>query len=349
MKIFIAHSGWSVERRGTLRRLLGQLQLTHLNSQGLDVEVVTSKEKEHSSVWSDRLWEACSKHDGDAVCLNDDVEVCPRFPAVVEAMLSQADAEVVSMHTNMAVAPSLAEAGQRFLKSYFVTGPAYVLRRGVARRLNRFARRLPAGFRAGTQEDNVAILWTYHEREPAWATIPSLVKHDVSVPSTCGYDDHPLRRALVPWDLPVFLEDEPYGCSNEDGSKTRNLQRQVFGVPPLADPGFWAQKTEPAYVECSWMPTQTMRSYEMMWGIGVKPGDCWACGKERGMVGVERIGMMVCSGCALSLGYSAGQGLQDFRTKVIANAQAAAAAAKNGPRLVSPAATPIPNDVLTRR
>ena len=328
MRVFIAHAEFIVERRATLRRLVGQLEVERA-----DVVVLASKSKEHSSVWSDRLWAACAEAGGDAICLNDDVILPPSFMSSIYAMLKHADADIVSLHTNLPVAVSLAHAGQRFLRSYLVTGPGYLLRYGVARHLLRFAReRITAKHRASTQEDNVLSYFSWSRREPAWATIPGLVQHDVSVASTCGYEEHPNRTNKVPYDLDVFRpnDTEPARITSE---------------------AFWKQENLPAMIECSWMPMESLASAEVQWNLGIEPGHCWSCRERKGEVGAPKTGLMLCAMCGVGLGGAAANVLIDWRTRVgkaLKDKKAEEDAARSS-KLIAPTPAPIPQDILTRR
>ena len=314
MKVFVAHSEWSMERRASLRSLLAQLP---------DAVVVSSKVKEHARTWSERLWKACAEYDGDAVCLNDDVEPCPNFVETVSGMLARAKSDVISLHTTLPVAPSLAHAGQRFLQSYLVSGPGYVLRRGVAADVLHFAGRLNPNHRATAMEDNILSYRCWSHRRPAWATIPALVKHDVGLASTAGFDDHPDRQSKVPWDL------------------------DVFGDGPID----WTQANVPAFLEVGWMPTDSLAATEIAWLLGIVPGHCWACKERKGEVGAPKTGLMLCAMCGVGLGGAAANVLIDWRTRVgkaLKDKKAEEDAARSS-KLIAPTPAPIPQDILTRR
>ena len=59
----------------------------------------------------------------------------------------------------------------------------------------------PDWFDGDVNEDGVLAAWSWSRPRPAWCTIPALVRHDTTVPSTLpGYDDHPHRTSPVDWD-----------------------------------------------------------------------------------------------------------------------------------------------------
>ena len=75
-------------------------------------------------------------------------------------------------------------------------------------------------------EDNVAVHWAWSVQRPFLTTLPSLVLHDATVPSTLGYDHHDNRVSTVPWseDVPVtdpafwqLPKDVPYVATADHG------------------------------------------------------------------------------------------------------------------------------------
>jgi hypothetical protein len=199
--IGIAHAAWLPERKGTLHRLLRQLAecSSLMHTRELNVHVSVSNEREHASVWARRLWAWAAEHDAHAVLLNDDVEVCPDFVDVVRHMIEAKPDHVLSLHASP---PASHPIEDTWFRSYWLTGPGYVLPPGVARWLLEWSETIPKAMLESINEDNLAIHWAWEQQRPMYCSVPAIVKHDTSVKSSLGYDDHPLRVASLLWDDP---------------------------------------------------------------------------------------------------------------------------------------------------
>ncbi len=231
--IVVAHAGFLHERQATLSRLRDQI--------GPGQYVAVSQQREHASTWSKRLYTVGAATGADFVCfLNDDVTVAPDFVDVLTAMHSAHPNEVLALHTTFPMAEDLDAACQRWFRSYWVTGPAYSMPMTRLRALQAYIARLPRWFTESRNEDNVAMQWLWSEQTPAWHQIPAVVKHDVTVPSSLGYDHHPLRQPLYTWEHTPTAE--------------------------LTTPSFWMPKGRPILFECPWMPTQVLQHNREMIG-----------------------------------------------------------------------------------
>ena len=262
MRIVIAHAHWMDGRKRTLSRLLEQL-----SGQG-DVSVFESFVPEHACIWASRVWE-CAANEGGAVILNDDVEVCPDFGEVVDAMIAAApDAPALSLHASMPLALEAAKRGRRWVRSYRYSGPAVYLPEKTATSMLEFAERLPWVFRSRVNEDNVAMLWMWQHQSPFWIPIPSPAKHDVSTPSSLGYDGHPHRSCIVPW--------------------------SDFPEAPITDPAFWAVTEPPQWIANDWYAPEHMQRVRsiLMAGRCI----CAMCMEREGTVGSQN-GTMICGRC----------------------------------------------------
>jgi hypothetical protein len=257
VNIAIAHAAFLPERARTLDRLLTQL--------GAPVAVLRSERREHASVWARRLWEFAG--DDAIVCLNDDVEVCPDFRDVVESMVRAVPDQVIALHTTSPAAPSLVAAGERWLRSYWLTGPGYILPASAARRLLAWIDASPRQLAASVNEDNLIMHWAWHEQRPIWHCLPALVKHDTGVPSSLGYDLHPGRVTNVPW-------------SNH----------------PI--PADWTPAQKPVLVECPWMTRERLRETEM--ALTAEPQVCCFCFGAMG-VAASPTGACVCAQCIVKI------------------------------------------------
>lgn len=230
--IVVAHAGFLPERKATLSRLREQI--------GPGQYVAVSQQREHASTWSKRLYTVGAATGADFVCfLNDDVIVPPRFLQVLEAMHSAHPTEFFSLHTTFPMARDLDAACQRFLRSYWVTGPAYSMPMSRLVALQEWIAKQPRWFVESRNEDNVAMQWLWHQQTPAWHPIPAVVKHDVTVPSSLGYDHHPLRQPTYTW------ED----CTGD-----------------LTSAEFWTPLGVPILFECPWMPATVLQHNREMIG-----------------------------------------------------------------------------------
>lgn len=228
VRAVIAHAPWAEGRKDALSKMLASLDRP-------EAVVFSSPKKEHAFEWAQRIWRWCARQNAegdpsDWLILNDDLDVHPRLCQAVEAAIVAVPGRILCFHTNAPIAPELARMGQRWLESYWLTGPAYVLPFGFAGRLVEWCNAQGAAIWLGN-EDSAAMEWMWSVKEPAWHSIPALVQHRTEVPSTLGYDKHPMRTSLVPW-----------------------------GDEPVTDPEFWSAASAPVHVECSWMSHATLES-----------------------------------------------------------------------------------------
>jgi hypothetical protein len=261
--IGIAHAEFLPDRRSSLDRLLAQVPGAHVS---------VSEKREHASIWAKRLWEWAATEDADAtILLNDDVSVHPQLVEIVGAMVSAVPGETIALHTSVPVAPTLAAAGQRWLRCYWLTGPGYVLPRGGAQRLLDWAAAAPRNLVGTMNEDAIGNHEAWSRQKPIWNCLPALVDHDVSVASTLGYDSHPLRRSCVPWTDPAFASGR------------------------LTHPDYWSPAGEPVFVDNPWMTREALARTERL----VRFGNwlCCMCIERPGVVGSSTSDAMLCLPC----------------------------------------------------
>ena len=259
MRVIICHAAWLPERKRTLGRLVEQLG---------DVTVIGSRRKEHASVWAHRAWEVAEEMDDDVCILNDDVIVCDQFHQVLEAMTAAAPGRVLSLHTSVPEAVRVIP-GSSWLRTYWLTGPAYVLPKGIPEQLLDYSASLPWAFVRQWNEDNLAIQWTWERQEPFWSSLPAVVEHDTTTKSTLGYDNHKLRSSCVPFS----------GCG-----------------AALTSVDYWRRGVDaPPFVENPWANSEWL--YKVRRALVGKP--CHACWTAGAIVG--RNGFDVCAQCLSQL------------------------------------------------
>jgi hypothetical protein len=180
----IAHAPWAPGREASLARLRERLPPS--------VVVLASRGPEHAAIWARRVWEKAARHDGPVCILNDDVRV--DVDAIERAHAAVPDEPLSLCANNPNV---LQHPGAPWIRCYHYSGPGVVLPKGAAADLLSFVYTLPWSVLSRMNEDNIAIEWAWSRQRPFWYPLPSPVSHDVSVPSTLGYDNHPHRDSVA--------------------------------------------------------------------------------------------------------------------------------------------------------
>jgi hypothetical protein len=255
INIAIAHAAWAEGRRDGLAKIVRTLQPWRH-------QLFYSDRREHASTWAIRIWEWCAEQSDPTIVLNDDVIPHPQIREIVAAMFEAVGPRVLSLHPNNPVASQLYANGIHWMRAYVLTGPAYVLTPEGAASLLEWYDAAPMNFKTRINEDNYGIHWAWDRQEPIYCSIPALVEHDTSIPSTLGYDDHPNRKAYVHW------RDEP-----------------------LTDPSFW--RTAAPWVPNTWAPPTYMANIRRMIRAGVYI--CDMCHSQPAKVGSGTC--KVCMGC----------------------------------------------------
>jgi hypothetical protein len=248
IRYYIAHAEWSPERRRSLDRLIDSLGKGGVPS----AHIVASAQKEHAKIWARKLWMKVAADDAEtAVCLNDDITVPEHFHEAIVALTQVVKRHPLSLHTQGSVdILRAARDGARFVAFHCMTGPGYALRRGHAASLLEYwdthAEELEY---APNNEDGIGARWSYANGILFVGTIPALVEHDVSVPSTLGYDKHPMRKAGVP-----FGEDR--GLAHASDLTNRVAPYDLRSWPSLATASD-VERNLP-HVENPWFPISQM-------------------------------------------------------------------------------------------
>jgi hypothetical protein len=204
--VMIAHAAWSEPRKAPMRRLA--------ESFGPDVHplILGSGVRQHASTWALHLWREVQRSQADVVlCLNDDVTCHPDILAHCANIAALLPDDIISLHGNFPGFKDTAENGHKLARCYWPSGPGYLMRPTHARELLQWLTTIPPQWFAASSnvnEDGALASWLWSKQRPAYVTIPSLVRHDTTVPSTlAGYDDHPNRTTQIDWaDFPVERE-----------------------------------------------------------------------------------------------------------------------------------------------
>ena len=160
------------------------------------------------------------------VLMTDDVETCPKFWRVLEAIVTVRPFSVIGLLSNHPDAPRLRTEGVRWYRTNsWVVGPAYVVPNLMMVRLLAWAeQRGAAGSvdKLGWSDDSELNEWIHHAgpRE-AWHPIPTPISH-LETLSTWGHTGH------------------------GDEYSHERVRWNDAEVPLMADPNFWlAHKPAP--------------------------------------------------------------------------------------------------------
>lgn len=196
MKTLIAHAAWDPSRRAHAAKMLERIP---------GAELVCSYEREHARVWFRRVLQKAG--DEPFCMLNDDVDVCENFPAVIDQLAEAAPGRMIALHCTAPVGPSLIMCCERWLSSYWMTGPGMIFPDPTG--LLAWLDKQPEWFFQSRNEDNAVMSYAWHLREPILHCLPAVVQHRTEIRSTLGYDNHDLRQTKVfaslvaePWPAP---------------------------------------------------------------------------------------------------------------------------------------------------
>lgn len=211
----IPHAAHKSERRASLERLLEQLE-------GGAGRLHVFGDREHYTAWSKKVWGFLETSECTyGLQLQDDTIVAPNFWRVLRAMLAIVPDEVICLESAHPAAPLYHLEGRRwFTTSDMLIGNAYVAPRDVYRdfRIWRETRLKPGALETIT-EDTLFGLYCLVTGRKIWCPVPTIVDHDLAVPSTCGNDAHPNRRPRIRWDnagVDVHeLEHPSFWCEND--------------------------------------------------------------------------------------------------------------------------------------
>jgi hypothetical protein len=276
LDVVISTAGWQKERFASLANLVRDLK-----DQACIPLVSSSEKPEHANVWAVRAWEKAERLEASHILfLNDDTRLHPRCLTYVRELVTVAPDAVWSLHGNFPAFAALAEAGHRVAQCYWPSGPAYVIpkdrlwnhERGNPALL-RFVSELPKDwFSEEVNEDGVLASWLWACQTPSLVTIPALVRHDRTVPSTLGYDDSPNRASSVDWE---------------------SVERRAESLwADLSD----KELDEAPYVDPSWMGPGALHALDEALR-GLIPL-CGFCGKQPSAVVHPRKERGVCLSCA---------------------------------------------------
>lgn len=218
----IPHTPWVPERVESMRKLRTALSSDDPNHAGDAYREFTDRES--NRVWSQKLFRwALSTGATHLLQLQDDAIVAPRFWPILRAMIEAQPNRIIGLEATHPLIPVQHRAGRRWYRDHWLIGVGYVFPREALVEYVAWCDAHPARV-ASTNEDSLISEWSYETKRDIWHPIPTIIDHDIGVPSTYGNDGHHefsmYRRPLVTWrevDSPA-LEDPAYWRCTEEGA-----------------------------------------------------------------------------------------------------------------------------------
>jgi len=182
-------------------------------------------ERESNRVWSQKLFRwALDTGASHLLQLQDDAIVAPNFWPALHAMIEAQPDRIIGLEATHPLIPVQHKAGRRWYRDYWLIGVGYVFPRALLVEYVAWCEANPERV-AKTNEDSLISEWAYEKKVPIWHPIPTVLDHDLGVPSTYGNDAHHeysmYRRPLVTWrDVPSLeaLEDADYWRCTEESA-----------------------------------------------------------------------------------------------------------------------------------
>lgn len=277
ISICVAHAAWSDERRASLRRMLVR------NESGfgrIPMPVISSEKPEHASIWFTRILErkVADSLPSALLLLNDDVEIVPEIDQIAQALLdAHPEQEIFSLFNPYEESLQLAKDGRRFLRTWHVSGPGFLIR--SPQKALAYFESLPKWFseNKNVNEDGWLTQWAFERRMPVWTTIPSLVQHDASVPSTLGFDHHRYRTS------PIFFQRSASARSTIKEARFW----QTIGMPPFIEAPLFPE----SYLAHMQDKIERFRNFKA-------PGSwCVFCLQKERAIKSNETGAGLCEGC----------------------------------------------------
>lgn len=225
----IPHTPWVPERIESLSRLMTGLDIPQCAMAGWVPPAPLSRvnifdDRESNRVWSQKLFRwALDTGATHLLQLQDDAIVAPRFWPILRAMIEAQPDRIIGLEATHPLIPVQHRAGRRWYRDHWLIGVGYVFPRLLLQEYVDWCD-VHISRVANTNEDSLISEWSYETVRPIWHPIPTIIDHDVGVPSTYGNDAHHefsmYRRPLVTWrdvDTPA-LEDPAYWRVTEDGA-----------------------------------------------------------------------------------------------------------------------------------
>lgn len=215
----VVHAPWIPERAETIKRLRESLGVDAPGSSEIE-DSTTPVGPYHeetirgpSWIWQEDQFRWFATTDADVFFVTQDDQRTPGTKLFWETMIAMLDgsgAKVICFHAGLPAARTLFAAGEvAYTTVDGLVGQGFAMRRDVALDFQSFrANELVAGaydcsaLNSFTRsEDNLIALFCMTRGIKIWHPIPTIIDHDLSLPSTNeGYDAHLYRSSQVTWE-----------------------------------------------------------------------------------------------------------------------------------------------------
>ena len=191
----IPHTPWKPERVESLARL--HVSLGGQKDEQPIVERVFA-EKEANYVWAEKLWQWAAVTDAThLVQLQDDAVVYEDFWGELHRMVAGRPHDVIGLEAAHPHGPNV--EGCWYTTSDMLIGVGYVLPIPELQTMLEWRDKLRKGAVESLNEDQLLGLWCFATGRKIWHPVPTVIDHDIDIPSTYGNSDHPHRRPTVTW------------------------------------------------------------------------------------------------------------------------------------------------------
>jgi hypothetical protein len=237
----VPHTPWVPERVESMKRVRAGLELEAYTKRGIDYVLAGEHvalehyceftERASNKIWPRKMWGWMLETGADwCLSIQDDTLIAPCFWAALRAMLRHVgERAILGLAAAHPLGPSIAASGHRWYKTQsWAIGWAYALRRGDLAQFVDFVDKHPEWV-AQYNEDELLNRWVQETKRFTWHPCPTIIDHDVSVPSQYNNDDHTHRRSTVTW--------------------------RDYGEASLSDPDFWLPSGDPQLLPLAWVRT----------------------------------------------------------------------------------------------
>lgn len=220
--IGLPHAPWISERRESFSRLIGDLGV-----HGSNPMLAIFNERESNRVWSQKLFRwALDTGASHLLQLQDDAIIAPNFWPVLHAMIEAQPNRIIGLEAAHPLGPIQYRAGRRWYRTRaWLIGVGYVFPRMQLAQFVAWCDLNPERV-ASTNEDSLISQWAAEHGIDIWHPVPTIIDHDLAVPSTYGNDTHYewslFRKPTVTWrDIqvdPGALESVDYWRASIDAA-----------------------------------------------------------------------------------------------------------------------------------